>query len=165
MRKCLYMICPTDHLESVINSRFEGHNYFYTTLGNNVKLDKDTIGQIALLLETNSIREITFILSIDNCILLDALIKQHFRNIGGLDDFYLYLQERKKHMFNSWQRHNHYIILFSYYLNHKIKELKTGLRGVIPTQPSINGKLFSKDYNKFSPIHSDLVCLHSSNLN
>lgn len=165
MRKCLYMICPTDHIESVINSRFEGHNYFYTTLGNNILSDRNTIGQIALLIETNNIREITFILSIDNCILLDALTKQHFRNVSGLDDFYLYLQECNKYLSNSWQQYNQHVMLFSYYLNQKIKELKNGLRGVIPIQPSINGKLFSKDYNNFSPIHSDLVYLHSGSLN
>ncbi len=165
MRKCLYMICPTDHLESVINSRFEGHHFFYSSLGNTLIMDKYTIGQIALLIQTNNINEITFMLSEDNCILLDTLYNGHALRIRGLDDSYAHIQECRKHVENSWPPYIQHAMILSYHLNQKIKELKTGLRGVIPTQPSINGKLFSKDYNKFSSIHSDLVCLYSSNLN
>lgn len=88
MHRCLYMICPSDYLEPVINSRFKGHNYFYTSLGNTVVSDEDTLGQIAAIIEENSIQEITFVLSEDNNFVFDALNHQNFIEIRGLMDAY-----------------------------------------------------------------------------
>lgn len=164
MRKCLYMVCPTDQLESAINARFEGHNYFYTTLGNTLILDKNTVGQIAALLDKNSIREITFILSEDNCIVLDALKNQHFLTINGLNGPYAHLQKHKKHVLSSWDAEHQHTLILSHHLNQKIKELKAGLQGLLTTPPLINGKLFSVHTKDFRPIHSDLVCMYSGNL-
>jgi len=96
MNRRLYMICPTDHLESVINDRFNGPMFFYTSLGNTVAFTEKALGQIAELIEEKSIKEITFILSEDNNILQDALNSQSFVGTRGLYKPYSDFLEYKK---------------------------------------------------------------------
>lgn len=165
MHKCLYMICPTDQLEPVINNRFKGHNYFYTTLGNTLVLDKNAIRQIAMLIQMYSIKEITFILAEDNCIVRDALNNQKFIETVGLKEAYAHLQEHRKNVQNSCHMLNYTALLLSYLLNQKIKELRAGLHGLLAAQPLINGKLFEKDSRRFKRIYSELVFADSINLN
>ncbi len=83
MRKHLYFICPTDRLEAVINARFKQENYYWTSLGNSVSFDNERVGEINALMETKSITGITFVLSDDNCMFLDALKDREFSSING----------------------------------------------------------------------------------
>ena len=165
MHKCLYMICPTDRMESVICSKYEGYKYFFTSLGNAQILDDETIGQIAALIEKHDIRQITFVLAEDNQIILDAIGNQSFFEVRGLRAFYDFIQEQKKNTLNSWQMYQQYPMLLSYHLNERIKHLQTKLRGMLPYPPQYNGKLYSKEYNSFRDIHSELVCFYPNNLN
>lgn len=56
MQKHLYFICPTDHLETVINNTFKQENYYCNSLGNSIKFDSEMVGQINVLIETKNIR-------------------------------------------------------------------------------------------------------------
>ena len=47
MSKCLYMVCPTDFLEPIIDLSSEELNCFYSSLGNNLALDKKILEEIA----------------------------------------------------------------------------------------------------------------------
>ncbi len=66
MQKHLYFICPTDYLETVIEASFLEENYFLTSLGNSLRLDSETLGEINGFIESKNINEITFVLSEDN---------------------------------------------------------------------------------------------------
>ena len=46
MLKHLYFICPTDFLEGVIENVFKQINYYYTSLGNSITFDKDSVKQL-----------------------------------------------------------------------------------------------------------------------
>lgn len=165
MRNCLYMICPSDYLESVIHSRFEGHKYFYTSLGNTLALNNNTLGQIAVLIEANNIKEIALVLSENNSIILDALsIRKNIR-IKGLSDTYKQLNEYEKQTLKTWELRDQQIMILSYHLNNKIKELRSGLHFFLPKVPEIKGKLFFKSSSSFKEIHSELVCTDSLILN
>lgn len=165
MCKCLFLICPTDHLEPIIRNRFKGRHYFLTSLGNTMHFDKGTVGQVAALIEKKSINEITFVLSEDNEIVLDGLRKQQFKGIRGLNRAYKHLENSKIEVMNSWESHQQHAMILSYHLNKKIKELRRELNLIPAIQPNINGKLYSKAYNSFKSIYSELVCVNSNTLN
>ncbi len=159
------MICPSDYLEPVIDKKLKGDKYFYTSLGNTVTIDKNTVEQIVAIVENNEVNEITFVLSEDNGFVSDALNNQSFGEIRGLTEAYGQLLEYKKQVLNSWLLSNQRTIILSYFLNEKIKVLKSRLQYYLPNPPEINGKLFSKSSNSFKMIHSELVCINSYILN
>jgi len=159
------MICPSDHLEVVIRNNFKGRKYFYSSLGNTLILDDNTLKDIAELVKKHEISEITFILSESNSIVKDALMNQKFIKIYGLYDTYRHLMLHKKHLINTWGIYNQRKIILSYHLNEKIKELKSQLPLYLTNTPNINGELFSRSSNSFTPIYPELVCNDCISLN
>lgn len=162
MRSSLYMICPTDHLEPVIHERFEGQKYFYTSLGNNLQMDKDTLGQIISMIKKHNITDISFVLSEDNTILLDALTRQNFAEIRGLKQAYSDVREHKKAIRKTWNTHDQHVMMLSYYLNQQIEEFHHKIRDRLTTLPQIKGKLFSRAYDAFREIYSPLLCINTT---
>jgi len=158
MKNCLYFICPTDGLETLIEETFQEENYFFSSLGNSIHFGKEGLRQTEELIYTKKIEEISFVLSDDNHIVLDALGKQDFSKIPGLTRFYDQVIGQKKQLTMFWQTWNSTSLLLSYFLNHKIKELENGLRGLIAEPPIIKGKLYKKKENLFDNIYSDLIC-------
>ena len=165
IHKRLYLICPTDDLEFIIKKRFRGAPYFYTSLGNLISLDERTLGQIAQLVERNSIKEITFVLSTDNNILLDALNDQCFIKIKGLNRGYSDFIECKTQIAEVWKTYRQKDLIFSYYLNQKIKALKKGLSEFLLNVPDINGRLYSKSNDRLRLLPSSIIFLSSCRLN
>ena len=62
METTLFLLCPTDCLESKINEEFKGDNLFYTSLANNSSFDSKTIREIEELVNRYSIKEVYFVL-------------------------------------------------------------------------------------------------------
>ena len=158
MRKHLYFICPTDHLEPIVNNTFKQENYYLTSLGNSITFDTDMILQVSELLQTNDIRDISFVLSHNNCIVLDALEKQDFSRITGLSDFYNQIARRRDHSEGLWRVNNLQFLILSHHLNDKIKELRLGLKCVSIDPVKINGKIYIRDEKVFKDVYPDLIC-------
>ena len=97
MIKRLYLLCPTDCLEPVINSTFKQENYFYFSLGNSFIVENNTIESIKKIVKDHHIQEISFVLSNKNHIVIDALGTQDFLNMRGLRSLYNQLIKQKKH--------------------------------------------------------------------
>ena len=165
MHNHLFLICPTDYLESVIANTFNQRNYYFTSLGNSIVFDTATVEQIIELIETKNINEISFVLSDDNSIILDALGKQNFSEITALTGFYDNIIKQKKHSEVSWQTCNRQALILSYYLNNKIKELGKILRGSCFEQLKIYGKIYNRQEMNFSDIYPDSVCRGYFDLN
>lgn len=165
MNKCIYMLCPTDNLESVIRDKFDGGHYFITSLGNAMPLDNVVKGYISRLIKKERINEITFVLSEDNQIVLDALFKQNYSEVRSLGEAYKGLVDYKAQAQYSWPTHHQHPMILSCHLNKKIRELRSSLEHLVPNQIEINGKLFSKSYNSFRPIYPDLICSNQNILN
>lgn len=163
--KCLYIVCPTDHLESAINKRFEGEKYFYTLLGNALVIDKTAVAQIASLIHSQDIKEVILVLSEDNAILLDAVNTQKFIEVKGLKGAYEYILKEKKHADKSWETFDENAMFFSYYLNRSIQDLEMGLKKLKVNQTKIKGKLYSKAYDGFRDIYPQLLYFNPIHLN
>ncbi|MEL6971733.1 MAG: hypothetical protein AAFZ63_18850 [Bacteroidota bacterium] len=165
MQKHLYFICPTDHLEPVIDRAFKRVNYFYSSLGNSIMFDADTVGQISMLLETKEIDTISFILANDNRIIKDGLGQQEYVHIAGLNTLYKQIKSQKKDAEISWQTPDHQFLILSYHLNNKIKELKRGLQRQHIEQRPIQAKIYRRHQQQFNDIYLDMVCREHFALN
>lgn len=163
MEKCLYLVCPTDCLESIINETFRQENYFYTSLGNSFCSDSKTLEYIRTFIQENHIKKICFVLSINNRIVLDGLGVQNFSAIEGLNSFYDEILVQKERSKPLWHNGNPQFSTLSYYLNQKINALRLELRNASDFPVEISGKIFHQ--NDFKPIYSDLVCIEKCDLN
>lgn len=165
MHKCLHLVCPTDCLESIINDRFEYENYFYTSLGNSVMFDGNTLCIIERLIKKHDIREVSLVLSINNRVVFDALENQKFSKIRGLKSFYANIKNQKTHSIALQHLNNKQFVFLSYYLNKKINKLKLGLNEGFIKPLKISGKIYNKKENSFNCIYSDLIYLEKYHLN
>ena len=83
MNTSLFLVCPTDYLETVINREYAGVNYFYTSLGNTSPNDLKTMETIKDLIKRHNIMKIYFALQ-DNTVILNSVEAQSFSKIRGL---------------------------------------------------------------------------------
>ena len=163
-KKCLYLICPTDCIESIINRAYKCENYFYTSLGNSFVFDSKTINELYQIIEKHCITDICFVLSNNNKIIIDALGNQCYSNLNGLNNFYNEITKQKVRSEITSQNNNRKFLLISYYLNNKICELQL-LLNALSNKPYISGKIYSSCQNIFLDIYSNLVCLDKHHLN
>jgi len=164
MPKSLYLTCPTDCLESVINNTFSNENYFYTSLGNSVCLNTTTIQYITKLINKHQITEISFVITTTNAIVLDAIGTQKFSDIRGLDSFYAEIEKQKKHSEKIYQSNQHFYLL-SYFLRRKINQLQLQLQNRINHSLTISGKIYNTFENRFENIFSELFYIEEYYLN
>jgi len=165
MKKCLYFICPTDYLESIIEGRFQQKKYFYSSLGNSVTFGEHELRQIMKLIKTKNIREISFILADDNRIVLDALGNKDFSYITGLNNFYDQVIMQRAYLEMSWKIRNPQFFMLSYFLNNKIEELRKGLSDSMIDHITINAKIYRKKDDKFDELYTVLICQKDFSLN
>lgn len=164
MRRHLFFICPTDHLETIIDKHFHEENYYITSLGNSVNFNPQLIEEINALVEAKSITEISFVLSDNNKIIMDALKSEDFKSIRGLESFYHRISAHKKgtevlrHVFHSE------IPLITQCLTFKVQALKPQLNNWFADKVKVNAKIYKRQTNVFKEanadlIHLDLFCL------
>lgn len=158
MQKHFYFICPTDHIEPVINDTFKQENYYFTSLGNSIVFDSDVVEYLNELLQARNIRNISFVLSDNNRIVSDALEQKDYSRITGLNGFYDQIARQRDHSEEVWQTYNRQLLILSYHLNSKIKELRQELECLSIDPPEINGKIYNRHEKVFSTIYSDLIC-------
>ena len=83
-----HFVCPTDHLEAVIESHFDGDHYFVSSLGNTIDFNLKFANYLSKLIETKGITEISFVLAEDNLVLHNIEKIETFRGLRGLHTFY-----------------------------------------------------------------------------
>ena len=160
----LYFICPTDHLETVINGAFNQKSHYITSLGNSIDFSPEKIADINGLLRTHQVKDISFVLADDNQIVLDTERKQVFKNKLEAE-LHARLHKQEAHARGVWQHYDARFLRLSYHLNNKIKELKYLLCLALPQCPTISGKIYCRDDQKFTNIYSCLICNEYTSLN
>ena len=111
------------------------------------------------------IKEICFVLSDDNRIVLDALSNQDFSNITGLENLYDQVLVQKEHLETSWQIQNPQFLILSSFLNKKIEKLNDGLSDLMIGEITISGKIYRKKEHKFDDVFSHTICQEEFILN
>lgn len=116
------------------------------------------VARIEGLLTANDIWNISFVLSDDNSMVLDALGNHEFSKIAGLRNFYQEIAKQKERSAALWQSHHLQFSIISNYLNHQIRELRLALGHRGTDQLQINGKIYLRQQKAFSDIYSDWIC-------
>lgn len=126
----LYFICPTDHLEPIIDKAFPGDNYFFASLGNSIVFDEDLCSEIGNLMELKVIQAITFMLTDKNKVICDALLHQDFARFGRLKGMYDEITNHKEqsrcHGIQDTQIQE---LILPVHLDSKVKELMMKMPG------------------------------------
>lgn len=165
MQAHLYFICPTDHLETIIDRSFKQRNYYYTSLANSLKFDEKTINYLKALIKNRNIEEITLVLSENNPIFRDALANKGYSEVPDLRDLYREITVQKEYANKIWQKYNCPYIVLSYYLNKKVRDLRLQLSNLAHGQLKIKGIVYDKEKSVFNEIYSDLICREYFSLN
>lgn len=165
MDKCFYLICPTDCLEHTINNKFKYDNYFYTSLGNSFVYDTNTISYITEVIRKHKIRDICFVLSLENKIVTNVLKDNDFLNFGTLSNFSKEIRKQKKHSDILFKKYDTQFTILSYYLNKKINDLELQLNYLSNLNVIIRGKIYDRSQDSFTIIYPDIVCLEKFHLN
>ena len=165
MNASLFFLCPTDCLESIVNKKYIGENYFYNSLGNNLTLDSITLESIKSLVCRHNIRNIYLVLSEQNKIAVDVMEGQTFPKIRGLQNFNNSINQSKKQSELFWKTSEPVFSALSYYLNQKIRQLQLNLSHVLTQSVNLEGKIYIKSQNKFVDIYPDVVCFRDYSLN
>lgn len=157
MERHLYFICPTDHLEPVINNTYRQENYYLTSLGNSMPFNIERVLQLGDFLRKKGINKITFVLSDENHIVRDILENKDFSGISGLGDFHDQMAGQKKLIEQVWHsNHGQFMNLF-YHLNNKINQLRQGLTFLSIEPPDIHGKIYNRNKGVFRDIYADFT--------
>ena len=160
----LYFICPTDNIESIINSKLNDNNFYITSLANSITFNYDFIKELHSIIESKKISEITFVLSDDNRLINDALENKENKNIKSLDHLNLKIYSQKNFFKKESTISEIRQEIISYLLNHKKNELKN-ITDSLGLELDINAIVFNKEVNEFTKIKSKLLNLEFFNLN
>lgn len=165
IRKHLYFVCPTDSLETVISSCSKEENFYLSSLGNSIAFTEDMIAEINALVETNTISEITFVLSADNRIVKEALEGYKATWLSGLGDFHLEITAQQKKA--PFTRQSEYLTAatLSNYLSARAKELEAKLSSYLTERTVINVRIYGRYRNAFCAFSGDLFRQESCRLN
>ena len=164
-KSTLFLVCPTDCLESTIDKEFKGDNLFYSSLANNSSFCTNTITNLEELVINNNIKEIYVVLSTQNKIILHAMAGQSLSQIRGLQNFDHQINKHKELSELFWNSTDTTRVIISYFINQKIDQLEENFRSDINRLVRIKGKIFLKTENKFLNTYSKLICLNNLNLN
>ncbi|WP_394749338.1 hypothetical protein [Spongiimicrobium salis] len=165
MQKSLYLLCPTDHLETIIDHRFGSKNYFYSSLGNAAIFDADVMLEIKEMIQKHHIKEVFLVWSNENRIVLDALGNQNFHEIRSLNNLYSGITQQIKYTVLLKQSANPEFSMMSYCLKKKVEELQREFNLFFRESIKVRGKIYNKQKNTFHPIHADLTCVEKYSLN
>tara|TARA_B100000963_G_C22283877_1_gene518363 strand:- start:110 stop:604 length:495 start_codon:yes stop_codon:yes gene_type:complete len=160
----LYFICPTDNIESIINSKLNDNNFYITSLANSITLNYNFIRELYLIIESKKIREITFVLSDDNRLINDILENKDNKNIRSLDHLNLEIYSHKNFFKKELTISEIRLYIISYLLNQKKNELKN-ITDSLGLKLDINAKVYNKEVNEFTKVKSKLINMEFFNLN
>lgn len=163
MHRHLYFICPTDHLEPIINNTFKQENYYISSLGNSIEFDSEMAYEVNELLDSKRIMNISFALSQNNSV-LEAMEKK-YAGISGLTNLQNKLKRQKKYAQEIWDTNDPNFLAISYHLNDKIRELSRVLNHLRIDTPKINGIIYSRLEGRFKSPYSNLMYENNVSVN
>ena len=165
MYKHLYFVCPSDHLEALIEKEFPHENYFMSSLGNSISFSKDITEEVNALIESKGIEKISFILSEDNKLILDGIKSQNFDNIKDLRRLYKNISDHKWETSKVFREKNIQKLIIAKLLNQKIKEMNMNLYDWLSSKICIDAMIYCRNSKEFKEIPKRLIEPYNIHLN
>lgn len=155
----LYFVCPTDHLETVIESHFSGDHYFVSSLGNSIDFNSKFATYLANLIETKGITEISFVLAEDNVMLKNVQKIKEFKGLRRLHKFYQ--SNLKSKTYGKDEKHKLYSKLPEVYncLCLRVEDFNSQVSNRYSEAVRVNAKVYYRQKNNFKEVssHMDLI--------
>ncbi len=145
--KRLFLICPTDYLETQLNAIYGKDNYYYTSLGNSIELNKMHLGQIKKLIHKKQILEIIFILKENNNIISHSIKGNNLNDIKGMAKLSKEIKQYKPFVSHFTQEFIEQKLYISYLLNKKTLFLTEYLRPDFP-EVEIKAMIYENTNNR-----------------
>ena len=164
MDKRLFLVCPTDCLEGIINQKFKSINFFYTSVGNSFCIDNKTIDNIKELAIRQGIKNIDFVLSLNNTFISNTSSQEIKLKDEILNRYQQEIKDKKEQVKIIDQEGNNQHLLLSYILNDKIKQLEYQLADSIK-KIKIAAKVYNRVTNDFLDVYSELFNFQKYNMN
>lgn len=165
MGAVLYLVCPTDSLEPILDHYSDQAAYYYGSLGNAYSFDAIVLEELKHLITTKHITEISFVLSADNAIVLNTSEQVLVSSSNSWQHLYGQIAAQKTQVQKVWQHSENSFLLLSYYLQSKIKELNNQIKHWAIKLPAINGKIYCKPTHSLKTIYTDLILIKDQQLN
>ena len=164
MDKRLFLVCPTDCLEGIINQKFKSINFFYTSVGNSFCIDNKTIDNIKELAFRQGIKNIDFVLSLNNTFISNTSFQKIKLKDEILNRYQQEIKDKKEQVKIIDQEGKNQHLLLSYILNDKIKQLEYQLADYIK-KIKIGAKVYNRDTNDFLDVYSELFNFQKYKMN
>ena len=161
----LFFTCPTDYLESIINNSFPEHHYFYSSLGNSVVFDLETVADLNALIEAKNISSINFILASDNRVVNTALSEHHTMQLEGLIPFNRSIRQQYVQSFPTWKTASLPYLLICAHLKNKLNEIKIELYPWLSTKIKLNCMVYDVNNRSFKNVNAQSYLFEGLNMN
>ena len=125
-----------------------------TSLGNSISFDQEMTMTVNDLIAVKNIRQISFVLSDNNRIVTDALSKKSFSDLVDLNKFYRNIDRQKRQCEEVWPPNYHQFLISSYFLNHKLMQLRAQLDEDLKSQIHLSAKIYKRKQGIFRDICS-----------
>ena len=140
-------------------------NLLLKVVGKGKVADDITIKTIEKLISKHQIKDVNFILSLDNSFILQTLIGNLNLQAKGLKKHSEDIKRKKRHLEVILKEENNGYLLLSYILNNKIKELKLRLIDSHNNPIKIGAKIYDRNLDDFKNIYSELIFFEKYNMN
>lgn len=161
----LFLICPTDFLETTINSRFKGRNYFYTSLGVSIQLsDEVTVGQIKNFILDNGIKRIILVLKDSNTFLNGMANQSDVKGIVGIHHLQKDINQSKTEIERYRDNTVKVNLCISNYLNRKVFLLNNELNKN-QVYIEIKALIYNETNQVFENVITPLISIPNYSLN
>ena len=117
------------------------------------------------MISKHQIKDVNFILSLDNSFILQTLIGNLNLQAKGLKKHSEDIKRKKRHLEVILKEENNRYLLLSYILNNKIKELKLRLIDSHNNPIKIGAKIYDRNSDDFKNIYSKLIFFEKYNMN
>ncbi|MEM7161199.1 MAG: hypothetical protein AAF487_02050 [Bacteroidota bacterium] len=165
MRKKLYFICPTDHLEMEIDRITRVENFYFSSLANSIYLDQETVGQLSDLIETHQIQEINLVLSDENLFWKDDLSFLEATKTKGIIEASKQTKSKRKELRKHFEAEHLNDIVLKHFLKAKQKEMQSRLPKWISASLIFKSFLYVKQKRSLERIRFDRLELLKFSLN
>lgn len=164
MQRQLFFICPSDCLEPKINTSYTQENYFYTSLGNAVDFDSNTVLELKQLMLAKNIRRVFFMLSDDNRFIFDSTTRKTSSSIEVVQSLCAVSALENKLVQLFWKKCDTKKVILTNLMNTKIEAFKLAL-GFSSEELDVKGIIYEKAKNNFNEIQSFAYHKRLYNLN
>ena len=164
MAKHLFLICPLDFLEFEIRKNYKDKCFFYSSLGNSISYNNQTIDELIDLIKNEEISLVSMVMSNENEIISNSLKKAKILSVGTKKQYQHQIIGYETVVNEIWEKCDVKSVLTARYLEDKIMELKDELKK-FDFNLEMNPVLYDRKSNTFSNVTEHYTKIQTFHLN